>query len=62
MAMKYHINTYRSTKDITMKFTNGYVSTVMAMTILLVLALNHCNGKSMPLVKGMYIIYESIYV
>ena len=52
--MEYHINTYRSTKVITMEPNNGFVSTVMAMTILLVLALNHCNGDSMLLVKGMY--------
>ena len=54
MVIEYHISTYRFTKDITMELINGYLSTVMVMTILLALALNHCNGESMSLGKGMY--------
>ena len=52
--MKYHVNAYRSTKDITMELRNGFASTVMSLTILLVVALSHCNGKSMSLGKGRY--------
>ena len=56
--MKYHVNTYRSTKDITMELTNGFASIVMSMTILLILASSHCNGESMSLGKDMYMFFN----
>ena len=59
MVIEYHINTYRFTKDTTMELVNGYLSKVMVMTILLVLALNHCNGESMSKAMYMFINFTS---
>ena len=54
MVMSSHTNTYRSAGNIQMELTNRYTMSVLTLSLILVLMLNDCNGKSIVCIQTMH--------